>query len=147
MRSESGEEVRFNIGQAAWLSGVSATMIRHYEVIALLAPARRSTGSYRLCDERDVHSLRFIRRARTLGFSTAQIARLLSLWRNRRRASGQVRAVALEHVVELDEEIAALDSMRKTLQTLVEKCHADERPECPILDDLAPPCGNAGADR
>jgi MerR family transcriptional regulator, copper efflux regulator len=126
-----------NIGQAAHESGVSAKMIRHYESIGLVARARRTEGGYRIYDGNDIHTLRFIRRARDLGFSMRQIEHLLGLWRNRRRASGDVRRIAQQHIEELDRKIAEMQSMRKSLQDLVEHCHGDHRPECPILEDLA----------
>ena len=126
-----------NIGQAAEASGVSAKMIRHYEAIGLMAKARRTDSGYRIYDGNDVHTLRFIRRGRALGFSMKEIERLLGLWRNRRRASGDVRRVAQQHITELDQKIAELQAMRRTLHQLVQHCHGDRRPECPILDDLA----------
>ena len=131
-----------NIGQAAEASGVSAKMIRYYEAVGLVARAHRTDGGYRIYSENDIHTLRFIRRARDLGFSVKQIEHLLSLWRNRRRASAEVRRVAQQHIVELDQKIEKLQSMRRTLQQLVQHCHGDRRPECPILDDLA---GNEGS--
>jgi len=126
-----------NIGQAAEHSGVSAKMIRHYESIGLVERARRTDGGYRIYDANDIHTLRFIRRARDLGFSIKEIAQLVGLWRNRRRASADVRRVAQQHISELDQKIAELQAMRRTLTELVEHCHGDRRPECPILDDLA----------
>jgi MerR family copper efflux transcriptional regulator len=126
-----------NIGQAAEASGVSAKMIRHYESIGLMAKARRTDSGYRIYDGNDVHTLRFIRRGRALGFSMKEIEQLLGLWRNRRRASGDVRRVAQQHIAELDQKIAELQAMRRTLHQLVQHCHGDRRPECPILDDLA----------
>ena len=126
-----------NIGQAADASGVSAKMIRHYEAIGLMAKARRTDSGYRIYDGNDVHTLRFIRRGRALGFSMKEIDHLLGLWRNRRRASGDVRRVAQQHIAELDQKIAELQAMRRTLHQLVQHCHGDRRPECPILDDLA----------
>ena len=126
----------FNIGEAALESGVTAKMIRHYESLGLLRPARRSEGGYRIYEEADLHVLRFIRRARELGFSMKDIARLLGLWQNRRRASADVRRIAQEHIGELDRKIAELQSMRRTLEHLVHHCHGDARPDCPILDDL-----------
>ena len=126
-----------NIGQAAEASGVSAKMIRHYEAIGLMAKARRTDSGYRIYDGNAVHTLRFIRRGRALGFSMKEIEQLLGLWRNRRRASGDVRRVAQQHIAELDQKIAELQAMRRTLHQLVQHCHGDRRPECPILDDLA----------
>jgi Cu(I)-responsive transcriptional regulator len=126
-----------NIGQAAEQSGVSAKMIRHYESIGLVEKARRTDGGYRIYTDNDVHTLRFIRRARDLGFSMKEIAQLVGLWRNRRRASGDVRRVAQQHITDLDQKIAELQAMRRTLTELVQHCHGDRRPECPILDDLS----------
>jgi Cu(I)-responsive transcriptional regulator len=126
-----------NIGEAARLSGVSAKMIRHYESQGLLASIRRTDAGYRLYGQEDVHSLRFVRRARRLGFSMKEIARLLGLWQNRRRSSGEVRRIAERHIDDLDHKIAELESMRRTLHQLVDRCHGDHRPDCPILDDLA----------
>ncbi len=128
---------RLTIGQAADASGVSAKMVRHYEAIGLIPAPTRTSGNYRTYGDREVQMLRFIRRARSLGFSMPEISRLLSLWLNRRRPSRQVREIATRHISELDRKIADLGSMRKTLQHLVGACHADDRPDCPILDDLA----------
>ena len=127
----------YNIGEAARASGVSAKMIRHYESLGLLKAARRTIAGYRIYDETDVHTLAFMRRARDLGFSIQQIEHLLGLWQNRRRASGEVRRIAQAHITELDDKIAQLQAMRRTLEQLVHHCHGDSRPECPILDDLA----------
>lgn len=127
----------YNISEAAARSGVSAKMIRHYESLGLLKPAPRTTAGYRVYAESDVHTLRFIRRARDLGFAIGEIQQLLGLWQNRRRASADVRRVAQKHVAALDGKIRALQSMRGTLGDLIQNCHGDSRPECPILDDLA----------
>ena len=126
-----------NIGEAAAESGVSAKMIRHYESLGLLRAARRSEGGYRLYESNDLHVLRFIRRARDLGFSMKDIGHLLGLWQNRRRASADVRRIAQEHISDLNRKIAELQSMRRTLEHLVHHCHGDQRPDCPILDDLS----------
>ena len=134
---DAREEGLLNIGQAAARSGVSAKMIRHYESIGLLPSARRTFSNYRLYSAADVHTLGFVRRARDLGFSLPEIKDLLGLWQDRERKSGDVRRIALHHVHELDQRIAQLESMRRTLQHLAADCHGDERPECPILDDLA----------
>jgi Cu(I)-responsive transcriptional regulator len=125
-----------NIGEAAANSGVTAKMIRYYESLGLLPEAKRTNAGYRLYDASDVHRLRFIRRARDLGFSIDEIRRLLALWHDRRRASADVRRVAERHIAELDRKIDELQGMRRTLETLVHHCHGDERPECPILEDL-----------
>ena len=126
-----------NIGEAARQSGVTAKMIRHYEALRLLEPAARTAAGYRVYDEKEVHTLRFIRRARDLGFSMKEIQQLLGLWQNRRRASADVRRIARSHITALDQKIQELQAMRRTLETLVHSCHGDERPDCPILDDLA----------
>lgn len=127
----------FNIGQAAEVSGVSAKMIRHYEEGGFIPKARRTVAGYRIYRESDVHVLRFIRRARDLGFSMQEIKALLALWNNRRRASGDVKRLAQNHVEALDAKIAELKSMRRTLVDLAKHCHGDHRPECPILDGLS----------
>lgn len=129
----------FTIGQAAEASGVSAKMIRHYESLGMIPKSRRSASNYRFYSEADVQTLRLVRRARDLGFSMEQIATLVSLWRNRSRASSTVRRLALEHIEQLEEKIAHLQSMVRILQELAEHCHGDARPSCPILDDLARP--------
>lgn len=126
-----------NIGAAAARAGVSAKMLRHYESLGLLPPVHRTDSGYRQYTEADVHVLRFIKRARDLGFSMAEIGELVSLWQNRRRASASVRRIAHKHAQELAARIEALQAMQRTLAHLVHCCHGDERPECPILDDLA----------
>ncbi|WP_371762618.1 Cu(I)-responsive transcriptional regulator [Massilia sp.] len=127
----------FNIGEAAKASGVTAKMVRHYEAIGLLPPARRTEAGYRLYGDDDVRMLQFIHRGRALGFSLDQIADLLALWRDKHRASADVRRLALEHIAELDRKIAELEAMKRTLATLASSCHGDARSDCPILDDLA----------
>lgn len=126
-----------NISAASQASGVSAKMIRHYEARGLVPGVRRSDAGYRQYDEATVHMLRFIRRARDLGFDTKEIGALLQLWRNKRRSSAEVKRIAAKHVAALDERIAALQAMQRTLSHLAHHCHGDERPDCPILDDLA----------
>jgi MerR family copper efflux transcriptional regulator len=126
-----------NIGEAASRSGVSAKMIRHYESQGLIKNARRTDAGYRLYDAADVHTLQFVRRARGLGFSMKEVAQLLGLWQNRRRSSGDVRRVAQRHISELEQKIDELESMKRTLEGLVHRCHGDQRPDCPILEDLA----------
>lgn len=126
-----------NIGQAAQASGVSAKMIRHYESVALLPPAQRTDAGYRQYGERDVHTLRFIRRSRDLGFSIDEIRDLLSLWQNRARSSRQVKALAQAHIDDLDHKVRELLEMKATLEELVRCCHGDERPDCPIIEELA----------
>ena len=125
-----------NIGEAAQATGVSAKAIRYYETAGLIAPASRSEGHYRVYDEAEIRVLRFIRRARDLGFSIERIKRLLDLWRDKRRASADVKRLALEHAAEIDAKIAALIAMRDTVQELAASCDGDHRPDCPILRDL-----------
>lgn len=127
----------FNIGEAAVRSGVSAKMIRHYEALSLLPKVGRTTSGYRQYGSKEVHTLRFIRRARALGFSMVEIAALLKLWQNRRRASADVKRIALAHVEDLDRRLSELAAMKRTLESLAACCHGDDRPECPILDELA----------
>ena len=126
-----------NIGQAAKSSGVSAKMIRYYESIGLLRPAGRSDSGYRRYGEQDLHVLAFIKRSRDLGFSLEEIATLLGLWQDKQRASSQVKRIAQAHIDNLSERIAAMQAMQRSLQALVHCCHGDDRPDCPILDDLA----------
>lgn len=128
----------FNIGEAAARSGVSAKMVRHYESLGLLPPVQRTDSGYRQYGDKEVHTLRFIRRARDLGFSMAEIAELLKLWQDRRRTSASVKRIAQAHVAELDQRMAEMEQMRRTLQHLVHCCHGDDRPDCPILDELDP---------
>jgi MerR family transcriptional regulator, copper efflux regulator len=126
-----------NIGQAAALSQVSAKMIRHYERIGLIPPASRTDAGYRLYDAADLHRLRFIRRARRLGFSIAQIGELLALWNDPGRASADVKRLARSHIEMLSRKLREIEAMKRALQTLARDCHGDARPDCPILDDLA----------
>jgi Cu(I)-responsive transcriptional regulator len=126
-----------NIGQAASASGVSAKMIRHYEEGGFISKAARTAAGYRVYLDSDVHVLRFIRRARDLGFSLAEIKALLGLWKDRRRASADVKRLAMKHVADLDAKITEMQAMRRTLVELAQHCHGDSRPHCPILDDLA----------
>jgi Cu(I)-responsive transcriptional regulator len=133
-----------NIGEAARRSGVSAKMVRHYESLGLLPPVARTDSGYRQYGDNEVHVLRFIKRARELGFSMAEIAELVGLWRNRRRSSATVRRIAQKHADELAERIEAMREMQRTLQHLIHCCHGDDRPECPILDDLAGVGGAGG---
>lgn len=125
-----------NIGQAAETSGVSAKMIRYYEEIALIRPPARSQAGYRVYGTEDVHTLRFVRRARSLGFSIEETGTLLALWRDRSRASADVKAMALKHVADLEEKAAALQAMAASLRHLASHCHGDKRPDCPILDEI-----------
>jgi len=126
-----------NIGQAADASGVSAKMIRHYEAIGLMAKALRTDSGYRIYDGNDVHTLRFIKRARTLGFSMDDIRELLALWQNKTRPSASVKKIAGGHMQDLKRRIAEMQSMVATLEHLTHNCHGDGRPDCPILEDLA----------
>ena len=137
MRAATAARWPVAIGQAAERAGVSARMVRHYEGLGLLAGVARTDSGYRQYTEADVHSLRFIRRARDLGFSMDEIAQLLGLWQDQARASSQVKQIAQKHIDNLAERIAAMQAMQRSLQTLVGCCHGDERPDCPILDDLA----------
>jgi Cu(I)-responsive transcriptional regulator len=134
--AKANDHELYTIGRAAELSGVSAKMIRHYEAFGLIPKARRTSGDYRLYGASDLHTLRFIRRARDLGFSIKEITGLLNLWRNKRRASAEVKRLATRHIEALDQKIEELRDMRRALAELAHKCHGDERPECPILEDL-----------
>jgi MerR family copper efflux transcriptional regulator len=125
-----------NIGAAAQASGVSAKMVRHYEVIGLIPKARRTLAGYRMYSQSDVHTLRFIKQARNLGFSINQIEKLLALWQDRRRPSRKVKELAHAHIQELQERIREMQDMKRTLETLVKHCHGDDRPDCPILEGL-----------
>ena len=125
------------IGQVSKASGVSQRMIRHYEKIGLVAPAERRDSGYRDYDQRDVHTLRFIGRARDLGFPIEEIRQLLALWQDRSRASADVKALALARAAELKRKASELDEMRRSLETLAKSCQGDTRPDCPILGDLA----------
>jgi MerR family copper efflux transcriptional regulator len=126
----------FNIGEVAARSGVSARMVRHYEALGLLPAVARSDTGYRKYGEREVHLLRFIRRARDLGFSMKEIADLLALWRAPDRASADVKQIALAHVADLERRTAEMTAMKQALAQLTEGCHGDDRPDCPILDGL-----------
>ena len=126
-----------NIGDASAASGVSVKMLRYYEQIGLLPAARRTEVGYRVYDTDAIHRLRFIRRARDLGFSMAEISRLLALWGDNQRASADVKDLALSHVAELERKIAEMTAMKRALEHLAQTCHGDHRPHCPILEDLA----------
>lgn len=126
-----------NIGEAAKASGVSAKMIRHYEEVGLLPSAERTEAGYRLYRDADVHTLRFIRQARDLGFSIPVIGELLGLWQNRRRPSRVVKAVAQAHIEELEQKAKDILAMKATLEHLVHCCNGDDRPDCPIIEQLA----------
>lgn len=135
----AGQERRsgMNIGSAARRSGVPAKTIRYYESIGLIPAAGRSAAGYRVYGEREVETLRFIQQARALGFPVKDVASLLALWHDRGRASAEVRALASGHIAGIDARIARLQAIRGTLAALVDRCHGDERPDCPILDRLA----------
>ncbi|WP_409526266.1 Cu(I)-responsive transcriptional regulator [Nitrincola sp. MINF-07-Sa-05] len=126
-----------NIGEAASASGVSAKMVRYYESIGLLQQVRRSDNGYRLYSGDNVQTLIFIRRARRLGFSVPQIERLVQLWQNPERTSADVRAVAQHHIQELQDKIQELEMMKQLLEGMISRCHGDDQPECPILEDLS----------
>ncbi|HNP34800.1 MAG TPA: Cu(I)-responsive transcriptional regulator [Woeseiaceae bacterium] len=125
-----------NIGQVAKVTSVPAKRIRYYEQIGLLKPAQRTDAGYRVYGDGDIHSLRFIRRARGLGFSMAQISKLLALWQDQCRSSAEVKAVAASHIKELKIKIGELQSMVDTLANLADQCDGDDRPDCPIIAEL-----------
>jgi Cu(I)-responsive transcriptional regulator len=125
-----------NIGEAAASAGLPVKTLRYYEEIGLVLPGRMANG-YRDYGENHVHKLRFVQRARSLGFSVEDCRSLLSLYEDRNRASSEVKALAKDRLTELDRKLAELEEMRRTLANLVRCCHGDSRPECPILDDLA----------
>lgn len=131
------------IGTAARLSNVSAKMVRHYEGLGLLARVARTDSGYRQYGEADVRTLQFIKRGRELGFSMAEIAELVGLWLDRTRASASVKRIAQKHVEDLGQRIEAMQSMQRTLASLLTHCPGNERPDCPILDDLAGGCCNS----
>jgi Cu(I)-responsive transcriptional regulator len=135
--AEARQQGFHNIGEAAAATGVSAKMIRHYEAAGLIPAAKRTVAGYRLYDDADLHRLRFIKRARLLGFPMKQIDVLLGLWSDRKRASAEVKALAEAHAAELQSRISEMQAMQRTLESLARHCHGDQRPECPILDDLA----------
>jgi MerR family copper efflux transcriptional regulator len=132
-----GPVASMNIGAVAAKTGLPPKTIRYYELIGLLPPAPRSSGGYRLYNAADIEVLRFVNRARLLGFATAEIASLLDLWRNKDRSADDVKALASKHIKNVDERIAELVSLRHALAELVERCQGDHRPECPILDEIA----------
>ena len=136
-----------NIGEAAKASGVNAKLIRYYESIGLIPEAGRTASGYRVYTPNDVNVLRFIKRARTLGFSIERIQLLVGLWQDRSRSSAEVKRVALDHVAELEAKITELRAMSDTLKELAQACHGDDRPDCPILRDLAHEEGPSGEAR
>lgn len=125
-----------NIGEAAEKAGVTPKMVRHYEALGLLPKVHRTEAGYRLYGEPEVYTLRFIKRSRNLGFSIPEISELVKLWQDRRRPSSSVKKVATAHLAELDRKIEEMESMRKTLGHLIHSCQGDDRPNCPILEDL-----------
>jgi len=133
------------IGTASRLSNVSAKMLRHYESMGLLSSVARTDSGYRQYGEADVRTLQFIKRCRTLGFSMVEIAELVDLWHNRKRTSASVKRIAQRHVDDLSQRIEAMQAMQRTLASLLDHCHGDDRPDCPILDDLAGNCCRTGA--
>ncbi len=126
-----------NIGEASKKSGVSAKLIRHYESIGIIPKASRALSGYRTYSDREVNILKFVKRSRSLGFSMEEIKKLVSLWRNKKRTSQEVKKLATKHIDELEQKISELQSMVETLKHLAMNCHGDERPDCPILDELA----------
>ncbi len=126
-----------HIGIVAKKSGIAAKTIRYYESIGLIGSAERTESGYRIYGQRDVETLRFVQRARSLGFSVADVGKLLELWHDKQRTSAQVKALATRHVKEIDLKIAELRAMRDALDDLIQRCHGDDRPDCPILKDLA----------
>lgn len=125
-----------NIGETAKASGISAKMIRYYESVGLIASASRSGSGYRIYSDRDVEILNFIRKSRDLGFKVEEIRELLKLWRNRTRKSASVKKVALGHLEILKQKIVELQEMVGTLQSLVDSCSGDQKPDCPIIEEL-----------
>lgn len=132
-----------NIGTAAKASGISAKMIRYYESIGLLPAPTRSPAGYRHYTDDDLNRLHFIRRGRDLGFSMTQLAELLGLWRDQKRASADVKRIAEQHIDELNERIGQMQEMVATLSHLARSCHGDDRPQCPIIEALQQPDGTA----
>jgi Cu(I)-responsive transcriptional regulator len=126
-----------NIGSVADRSGVPAKTIRYYENVGLIPPARRSGNGYRNYTEVDVQTLRFVQRARSLGFSVEDVSNLLDLWRDKKRASAEVKSVAKRHLAKTEEKIRQLESICRVLEDLIGHCHGDNRPDCPILDEFS----------
>lgn len=126
-----------NIGEVAKGSGINAKLIRHYESIGIIPKAQRNESGYRIYTESDVYVLAFVKRARGLGFSMKEIKKLVGLWRNKSRNSSDVKALALFHVTEMEQKIVELELLVKTLRYLAQTCHGDQRPECPILNNLS----------
>ncbi len=135
--AEARQKGFYNISDAAHLSGVSAKMIRHYEQIGLIPAAHRTYANYRIFSQSDVHTLIFIKRARTLGFSMKKIATLLSLYQDEKRSSAEVKRLVQEHIRELEDSMLQLQQMRDALGNLAHLCHGDNRPDCPILEGIS----------
>lgn len=125
-----------NIGEAAKASGISTKMIRHYETLGIIPKAVRSDAGYRKYSDSDINILKFVKRARGLGFSMKEIKKLVNLWRNRSRASADVKALAIQHIQQMEQKIEELQAMTRTLKHLAKSCHGDHRPDCPILDGI-----------
>ncbi len=125
-----------NIGEAAKVSGISTKMIRHYETLGIIPKAARSDAGYRKYSDSDINILKFVKRARGLGFSMKEIKKLVNLWRNRSRASADVKALAIQHIQQMEQKIEELQAMTRTLKHLAKSCHGDHRPDCPILDGI-----------
>lgn len=132
-----------NIGEASLATGISAKMIRYYEQIGMVTPAERSKSNYRIYNEVDLNNLRFIKRSKALGFSLSETDRLLKLWQDKTRESSSVKAIAQQHIDELEAKITEMKSMVETLQQLTQCCSGNERPDCPILDDLSGSISNS----
>jgi len=126
-----------NIGNVSEKTGITAKTIRYYEEIGLIPPPLRAENGYRHYQDKDVETLRFVQRARRLGFSVKDVANLLTLWQDKKRVSGDVKKLAIEHIREIEDKIAELNGIRETLINLTNTCHGDERPDCPILEGLA----------
>ncbi len=126
-----------NIGTVAEQTGMPPKTIRYYEEIGLIPPPMRAENGYRHYQNRDVETLRFIQRSRRLGFSVKDVGNLLALWQDKNRASSDVKKFAVQHIREIEERIEELNSIRQTLISLTNSCHGDDRPDCPILDELA----------
>ena len=125
-----------NIGELAKLSQVSSKMIRRYEELGIIPKAQRNQSGYRQYSQNDVHVMKFVKRARELGFSMKDIKQLVGLWRNKSRSSAQVKNIALKHINELEKKLAQIQAMLSTLKHLAQNCHGDQRPDCPIIDEL-----------
>ena len=137
MNEQGAVTAALTIGRLSERCGVTAKTIRYYEETGLLPEPKRASNGYRYYEQRSVHILRFIGRARELGFSMEDIRELLTLWNNKRRKSKNVRAIAEAHLAAIQDKISMLQRMQDTLQHLIHCCHGDDRPDCPILDELS----------